>query len=121
MQPLNETLLNLWFESSEEQAAYAEHRRGRGMEHVQLRDFSIHQDKVDLLEAVPRPPDVPVMPHKVGLSDKVGHHCTTLPVHAKGLHARGKQQCLPANVPRRDDMSKVSTGPKSAACMQRCG
>ena len=71
MQPLNETLLNLWFESSEEQAAYAEHRGGRGMKHVRLRDFSIHQDKVNLLEAVPRPTDVPVMPDKVGLSDKV--------------------------------------------------
>ena len=106
MQPLNETLLNLWFESSEEQAAYAEHRGGRGMQHVRLRDFSIHQDEVDLLEAVPRPTDVPVMPDKVGLSDKVTSSATIFPRHAHIAHAckcwraRARQLCPPVPLSR---------------------
>ena len=45
-QPLEKTLLNVWFDSAAELAAYAEHRGHRGMKHVRLRDFDIHADKV---------------------------------------------------------------------------
>ncbi len=47
-QPLEETVLNVWFESAAQMAAYAEHRGHRGMKHVRLRDFYIHADKVRL-------------------------------------------------------------------------
>ena len=70
-QPVNESVLNVWFDSAAELAAYTRHRGRRGMKYVRLRDFSIHADKVALLEAVPRSPEVPTMPDKVGLSDKV--------------------------------------------------
>ena len=48
-QPLEETQLNVWFDSRDELAAYAEHRGQRGMKHVRLWDFTIHADKVRLL------------------------------------------------------------------------
>ena len=41
-QPLEETQLNVWFDSSAELAAYADHRGQRGMKHVRLWDFTIH-------------------------------------------------------------------------------
>ena len=47
-QPLQAAVLNVWFDSTAELAAYGNHREHRGEDHVRLRDFSIHADKVRL-------------------------------------------------------------------------
>ena len=71
-QPLEETQLNVWFDSSAELTAYADHRGQRGMKHVRLWDFTIHADKVrlQLEQAV-------LYLHRVGpISWRCGHEVT---------------------------------------------